>query len=203
MIIFLILRLIVMTPFPKIPDEKDFPNDNPSSTDEFSHPTFHMNHEYNASGDDETNSSSDDDHQTNDEQSNGYHPLSQDLNVSVTQRHEQDIGVRNDDDDDDRFYRFVVHRIQTSIEERTANASQNLNETNHSIDSVWTNHPTTENFTFDESKAEYIKTRMLAIQLPESSIPNWAQTCSEQEWQEKLRQKMLSQQTTLFFDRSS
>lgn len=184
-----------MAPSPKIPDEKNLPADqNASAADEFSHPSFHLDHEYLASTDDGSTCSSDEDdnQQSTTEHSNGYCLLAQDSNRTSVERHPQTENEQ--DESDDPFRRFVIHRIRTSIDESRAHSSF----TSDSIESVWSSDFSSESLPVDDKKADYIKSFMSSIKLPESSVPGWARSCSEQEWQEKLRQRILCQQTTFF-----
>ena len=186
-----------MVPSPKIPNDKNQSDTNHSSTDEFSHPSIHLHQEYNASADDDLTTSSDEDHPSTDEISNGYHRLPQETNSSSGQNFDQ-IAEQNGGDEEEKFRRFVLQRIQTSIDEMNNDSS--LNSDSHLVESVWSTNLTSETLPVDDVKAEYIKSFMSSITLPESSIPHWARTCSEDEWKEKLRQRMICQQTTFFLD---
>lgn len=187
-----------MTPSPKIPNEKNLPGDNSSSTDEFSHPSFHLHHESVASTDESNSSDSDSDDQNPStiDSSHGYYLLPQESNAAhipradPSQSNEQ---TPTEDNNDDEFYRFVRHRLDSTVDELRHYSS--LNSAAHPIESVWSG----ESLLVDDKKADYIKAFMSAIKLPESSIPLWAQSCSEQEWHDKLRQRMIYQQTTFFF----
>ena len=187
-----------MAPVPKIPDEKNLPADqHASATDEFSHPAFHLDHEYLASTDDGSTCSSDEDDQqqqqhSSADHSNGYCLLAQDSNRSSAERHQQTENEQ--DENDDPFRRFVIHRIRTSIDEIRTHSSFTCDST----ESVWSSDFSSESLPVDDKKADYIKSLMLSIKLPESSVPGWARSFSEQEWQEKLRQRILCQQTTFF-----
>jgi len=183
-----------MSPSPKTPDEKELPNDENSSNDDLSHPEFHNQHEHIASTDESTANSDDENGNTNHqyENINGYCLLPQESDVN--QQEEQ----YDSDNEDDEFLRFAKLRAELSINENKN--SQLINPSITTIDSVWSTKLESESFPVDDDKANYIKIRMSEIKLPESSIPIWAQYCSEQDWQEKLREKISCRQTTLFFN---
>lgn len=181
-----------MSPSPKTPDEKKLPDDENSANEELSHPQFHLQHEYVASTDESTANSDDENINTNHqyENANGYCLLPQESDMNQQDK-EYDT-----DNEEDEFLRFATLRAESSIEENKN--SQSLNPPIHTIDSVWSTKLESESFPVDDDKANYIKTRMSEIKLPESSIPTWAQYCSEQDWQEKLREKIVCRQTTFF-----
>ena len=173
-----------MSPSPKGPEEKKLPDKENSSNDDLSHPEFHVDNEHNASTDESANNSDDDD---NSNYQNGYCLLPQDSQINQQQQQHEN------EDEDDEFLRFATLRVQSSMDE---NKNSHLN--NSSNDFIWSSKLESESFPVDDDKANYIKTRMLDIKLPESSIPIWAQYCSEEVWQEKLREKIICRQTTFF-----
>lgn len=176
-----------MTPSPKLPNEKNLREDPSSSSDDFSHPSFHHHHESIATTDESTSSS--------DEENpiNGYSLLPQESNSSFLQRSDP-IEQKKNENIDEQFDRFVRHRLESSSTEDIS-PSSTFNSSNCSIESIWSS----ETFLLDDKKADYIKTFMSTIKLPESSVPLWAQTSSEQDWNEKLRQRFFSHPTTFFF----
>ena len=175
-----------MSPSPKFPREKTHIDDNHSSNDDLSHPSFHIEHEYIASTDESTTNSDDDNDNRNqlNENLNGYCLLSQESNPNQQQ---------NIDNDDDEFLRFATLRIQSSM-----NENQITNPTISTNEFIWSTKLQCESFQFDDDKANYIKNLMSKVKLPESSIPIWAQYYSEQVWQEKLRERITCRQTTFF-----
>jgi hypothetical protein len=174
-----------MSPSPKLPEEKKLPDNENSSNDDLSHPEFHNQNEYNASTDESTHNSDDE----NSNNQNGYCLLPQESDVNQQQKQYDS----EKEDDDDEFLRFATLRVQSSIDE---NKNSHLN--NSSNEFIWSSKLESETFPVDDDKANYIKTRMSEIKLPESSIPIWAKYYSEEVWQEKLREKIISRQTTFF-----
>jgi hypothetical protein len=181
-----------MSPSPKTPDEKKLPDDENSSNDDLSHPQIHVQHEYIATTDESTQNSDDENNNTNPqyEDFNGYCLLPQESDIN---QHDND-----NDDDDEEFLRFATLRAELTVDENKN--SQSINSPIHIIDSIWSTKLESESFPVDDDKANYIKTRMSEIKLPESCIPTWAQYCSEQDWQEKLRERITCRQTTFFLD---
>jgi hypothetical protein len=179
-----------MPPSPKTPDEKKLPNDDSSSNEELSHPQFHMQDEYIASTDESTANSDEDNNNNHNyqyENLNGYCLLPQESDMNQQQNQSEN--------EDDEFLRFATLRVQTSIDEDKTNPS-----VNSPIESVWSTKFETESFPVDDDKANYIKNLMSSIKLPESSVPIWAQYCSEQDWQEKLRERITYLETTIFLN---
>ena len=176
-----------MSPSPKIPDENKLPNEETSSSnDELSHPPSHLNNEYVASTD-ESNSED----ETN--PTNGYCLLPQDTDANQPDK------PYDTEDEEEEFRRFATLRAISTIDDEKAPPINN----NSSLpigESIWSTKVESESFPVDDDKANYIKTRMLDIQLPQSSIPVWAQYCSENDWQEKLRERIICRQTTFFSD---
>jgi hypothetical protein len=181
-----------MSPSPKTPDEKKLPEDETSSNDELAHPPFHVQNEYIASTDESTTNSDDENNNNNNnsnqqyENFNGYCLLPQD----------SDFNHQENEDEDEEFLRFATLRAESSIEENKPSSS--TNPPIHPIESIWSTTLESESFPVDDDKANYIKNLMSKIELPQSSIPTWAQYCSEQDWQEKLRERITCRQTTFF-----
>ena len=174
-----------MSPSPKTPDEKKLPEDETSSTDELAHPPFHVQNEHIASTDESTPNSDDENINNN---PNGYCLLPQESDLNQQES--------EDEDDEEEFLRFATLRAESSIEE--AKPSSLINSPPHSIEPIWSTKLESESFPVDDDKANYIKNLMSKIELPQSSIPTWAQYCTEQDWQEKLRERITCRQTTFF-----
>jgi hypothetical protein len=183
-----------MSPSPKTPEEKKLPDDENPSNDELSHPQFHLQNEYIASTDESTANSDDENNHTNHqyENFNGYCLLPQESDTNQQQQQQQ----YDNENEDDEFLRFATLRAESSIDENKN--SQLINPPTHPIESVWSTKLESDSFPVDDDKANYIKNLMSEIKLPESSIPIWAQYCSEQDWQEKLRERITCRQTTFF-----
>jgi hypothetical protein len=178
-----------MSPSPKTPEEKKLPDDENPSNEELSHPDFHIQHEYTATTD-ESPTNSDDENQNNQyENPNGYCLLPQESDVN------QEQTQYDSEDEDDEFLRFAKLRVQSSIDE-----NKNSHVINSPTDFNWSSKLANESFPVDDDKANYIKTRMSEIKLPESCIPIWAQYCTEEVWQEKLREQIICRQTTFFLN---
>lgn len=176
-----------MSPSPKTPEEKkQQPDDEEnSSTNEFSHPQFHLQHEYVASTDDSLPNSEDDEH--------ANHP-NEDLNGYCLLPQESDLNQQEDSDNEyEEFRRFAALRAFSTRDENLP-----VNSANNPTDSIWSTKIESESFPVDDEKADYIKNLMSKIELPPSSIPPWAQLCSEEDWQEKLRERITCRQTTFF-----
>lgn len=173
-----------MSPSPKTPDEKKLPEDETSSNDELAHPPFHVQNEYIASTDESTPNSDDENNNSN---HHGYCLLPQD----------SDLNHQEDENEDEEFIRFATLRAESSIDENKPSSSS-INSSIHPIESIWSTKLENESFPVDDDKANYIKNLMSKIELPQSSIPTWAQYCSEQDWQEKLRERITCRQTTFF-----
>ncbi|CAF0897601.1 unnamed protein product [Rotaria sp. Silwood1] len=173
----------MMSPSPKSPEEKKLPNDENSSNDELSHPPNHTQHEYIAS--DESATNSDDDNNTNNqyENFNGYCLLPQESDINNQQQQKYD----DSENEDEEFLRFATLRSQSSMDENKNFPT--INSTTFTNESIWTTKLESESFPVDDDTANYIKNLMSSIKLPESSIPIWAQYCTEQDWQEKLQQQ--------------
>ncbi|UJR28804.1 hypothetical protein I4U23_010029 [Adineta vaga] len=174
-----------MSPSPKSPEEKKQPDEENPSNDELPHPPFHMHHEHIASTDESAANSDNDEHTPNQhmENTNGYCLLPQEI----------DMNQQEDENEDDEFRRFATLRVLSSTDEVRPTST-----TNPPIESIWSAKLESESFPVDDDKANYIKQLMSSIKLPESSIPMWAQYCSEQDWQAKLREKIMCRQTTFF-----
>jgi hypothetical protein len=177
-----------MSPSPKTPEENKLPDDENASNEELSHPQFHTHHEYIASTDESAENSDDDNTNPQIENSNGYCLLPQESNINQQQD--------DNDDEDEEFLRFATLRVQSSADENQN--SQIKDSRGYSNESVWVTKLDNEPFPVDDEKVNYIKKLMSSVQLPESSIPTWAQCCSEQDWQDKLREKITCRQTTFF-----
>ncbi|CAF3528592.1 unnamed protein product [Rotaria sp. Silwood1] len=184
----------MMSPSPKSPEEKKLPNDENSSNDELSHPPNHTQHEYIAS--DESATNSDDDNNTNNqyENFNGYCLLPQESDINNQQQQKYD----DSENEDEEFLRFATLRSQSSMDENKNFPT--INSTTFTNESIWTTKLESESFPVDDDTANYIKNLMSSIKLPESSIPIWAQYCTEQDWQEKLRERITCRQTTFFLN---
>jgi hypothetical protein len=180
-----------MSPSPKTPDEKKLPDDETASNEELSHPQFHMQNEYIASTDESTTNSDEENNTTNHqyENFNGYCLLPQESDLNPQQNQ------FDSDDEDDEFLRFAKLRAESSVPENPI-----INPPVPAIESIWSSKLECESFPVDDDKANYIKNLMSEIKLPESSVPIWAQYCSEQDWQEKLRERITCRQTTFFLD---
>lgn len=180
-----------MSPSPKTPEEnKQKPEDDPTSTNELSHPTFHLQHEYIASTDDSLPNSDDDNpNNANEPQGdlNGYCLLPQESDLN------QQDETYDSDNEDQEFLRFATLRAFSSREENLP-----VNSSTDPTESIWSTKLESESFPVDDEKANYIKNLMSKIELPPSSIPTWAQLCSEEHWQEKLRERITCRQTTFF-----
>ena len=179
-----------MSPSPKTPDEKKLPEDETSSNDELAHPTFHVQNEYVATTDESTPNSDEENHPNNNSNPHGYCLLPQESELN----HQADED--EDEDDDEEFLRFATLRAESSIDENRPTSSNN--PPIHPIESIWSTRLESESFPVDDDKANYIKNLMSKVVLPQSSIPTWAQFCSEQDWQEKLRERITCRQTTFF-----
>lgn len=180
-----------MSPSPKTPEEKkQQPEEENSSTNEFSHPTFHLQHEYVASTDDSL-PNSDDENATN------VNDQSEDLNGYCLLPQESDLNQQDDtcesDNEDQEFIRFATLRAFSSRDDNLP-----VNSSIDPVESIWSTKLESESFPVDDEKANYIKNLMSKIELPPSSIPMWAQMCSEEDWQEKLRERITCRQTTFF-----
>ena len=101
----------------------------------------------------------------------------------------EDENENENENEDEEFLRFATARSLTSSEEKKA--------TNPS-ESIWKCSLQSETFPVDDEKAETIKRLMSKIELPRSSFPAWAQTCSEDEWKAKLGEQIACRQTTFF-----
>ena len=180
-----------MSPVPKIPSEHNSSDADYAATDEFSHPEFHGEHEHDASTDESASHSDDESyHYQTQEASNGYCLLPQESDMSHSQEN------RRGQNDEDEFLRFAMQRVQTSLNDNRTSSSGDTST--HAIDSVWSSQVQSESFPFDDDKANYIKDCMASIKLPESSVPSWARLCSDDDWQEKLRERIACRQTTFF-----
>ena len=181
-----------MSPSPKSPDEKKLPEDENASSDELPHPQFHMHHEHIASADESAENSDDDNTNHQLEYSNGYCLLPQESDINQQQQQYES------ENEDEEFLRFATLRVQSSADDNRN--PQTNNPTAHTIESIWSSKLESESFPVDDDKANYIKNLMSSIQLPESSVPVWAQYYSEQDWQDKLREKIACRQTTFFLN---
>lgn len=181
-----------MSPSPKSPEEKKPSNDDTSSNDELSHPQVHAEHEHIASTDESTVNSDDDNTNPSHDNLTGYCLLPQESEISHQQKD------YDSDNEDEEFLRFATLRSQSSSDEHKQ--SQAINSNIFTNESIWSTKLESESFPVDDDKANYIKNLMSSIKLPESSIPIWAQYCSEQDWQEKLRERISCRQTTFFID---
>ncbi|CAF4407325.1 unnamed protein product [Rotaria socialis] len=199
-------KIHMMSPSPKSPEEKKTPDDENLSNDELSHPPIHTHHDYIASTD-ESPTNSDDEHNNNNninqqyENLNGYCLLPQESDMNQQQNDEDSEngnGNEDDEDDDDEFLRFATLRVHSSIDENKG--SQTMNSALCTNEAVWSTKLESESFPVDDDKANYIKNLMSSVKLPESSIPMWAQFCTEQDWQEKLRERIACRQTTFFLN---
>ena len=94
-----------------------------------------------------------------------------------------------DEDEEEEFLRFATARSFTPTEEKKATEPS---------ESIWKCSLQSETFPVDDAKAETIKRLMSNIELPRSSFPAWAQTCSEDEWKAKLGEQIACRQTTFF-----
>ncbi|CAF0796080.1 unnamed protein product [Rotaria sordida] len=188
----------MMSPSPKSPEEKKLPANENSSNDELSHPQNHTQHEYIAS-DESTTNSDDDNNNTNNqyEHFNGYCLLPQESDINQQQQQQQQK-YDDSEDEDEEFLRFATLRLQSSIDENKN--FQTINSTIYTNESIWSTKLESEPFPVDDDKANYIKNLMSSIKLPESSIPVWAQYYTEQDWQEKLRERIICRQTTFFLN---
>lgn len=131
-----------------------------------------------------SNHSGDDDEVHNDNNNAGYCLLSDNPDIF----HDDD-----DENPDDAFLRFATQRVVSS--------SDNEVKSHLSItpsNSIWSTKLESESFLVDDDKANHIKTLMASIQLPQSSVPQWAQYCSEKDWQEKLRERIACRQMNFF-----
>lgn len=138
----------------------------------------------------------------NNNNANNMNPQYENLNGYCLLPQESDINQQQNNDDsendDDEFLRFATLRLQSSIDENRIVPTNNiLGSTNESI---WTTKLESESFPVDDDKANYIKKLMSSVKLPESSVPPWAQYCTEQDWQEKLRERIACRQTTFFLN---
>ncbi len=186
-----------MSPSPKTPEEKKLPDDENSSNEELSHPPFHIQNEHIASTDESAANSEDEnppvDHQY--QNFNGYCLLPQESGVTKPETQDES------EDEDEEFRRFVTLRVESTLDEQKI--PQSATAPSHPIESIWSTKLESEPFPVDDEKANYIKTRMSQIQLPESSIPIWAQICSEADWQDKLRERITCRQTTFFLNETN
>ena len=166
-----------MSPTPNSPGEKKLPDDPTSSDDELDQPEFHHVNEHGASAEGSNVSSADDeDDSPQYGTSNGYCLLPQDAYAA------------EETNSDDEFQRFATLRLFASTDAAPVKA----------VDASWTSKVESEPFPVDDEKANYIKTLMSSVQLPAASVPEWAQHCSESDWQEKLRERIACRQRTFF-----
>ena len=180
-----------MSPLPKIPSEHNSSDADYAATDEFSHPEFHSEQEHDASTDESANNSDDESyHAQTQEDANGYCLLPQESDMSHPQENHRS------QNDEDEFLRFAMQRVQTPLNENRTSFSSDTSA--YAIESVWSSQVQSESFPFDDDKANYIKDCMASVKLPESSVPPWAQSSSDSDWQEKLRERIACRQTTFF-----
>ena len=171
-------------------ERNDKPDADQSSDEELSHPDVHNAHPTTSLPDHPSDSfdEQDDDghhHYQPYATTDGYSLLPQDSNLP---EHDEI------DDDDQEFHRFATLRVLSSTDEAKTDTSIDP------IESAWTTKLESDPFSVDDDKAAYIKSRMSSIKLPESSVPDWTEHCSEQDWQNKLRERIACRQTTFFSD---
>ena len=178
-----------MSPSPKSPQEKKLPGEDDAATEELPHPPTHDHHEHVASTDGSAANSDNDEQSFNQSMANvnGYCLLPQDSEMN------QGESLFDDGNEDEEFLRFATLRVLSSTDEIRPRQT-----VNPPVESVWSTKLESESFPVDDDKANYIKSLMSSIQLPASSIPVWAQYCSEQDWQAKLHEKIMCRQTTFF-----
>lgn len=167
-----------MSPTPNSPEEKKLPDD------ELSHPEFDTENEQVASaeGSNAGSDNDDDDDEAGSQQygtNDGYCLLPQDSNAVET-------------NSDDEFDRFATLRLLSSTDEAQGTTPVKP------VESPWTSKVESEPFPVDDEKANYIKTLMSSVELPAGNVPDWAEHCSESDWQEKLRERIACRQRTFF-----
>jgi hypothetical protein len=131
---------------------------------------------------------------SDDENTDGYCLIPQDPDNNQDDEEDEDEEINEDDE----FLRFATLRVLSSTDDDDNKNNPPIDLIPYPTESIWTPKLESESFPVDDDKANYIKTLMSSIELPESSVPVWAHHCPEEDWKEKLREQITCRQTTFF-----
>lgn len=188
-----------MAPVPQPEDERDRPGQHPdeSEMDNFDYPDVVINADSSGSEDEDVN---------DDTAYMGYQSLSQNMQDSDSEVDEQeqedehfenapDVEMQAENVPEVHVPEGLLHQMRHCNPSNQPSYMQAPDLPRPSKQELLWNQPASSNLALDGGQMEKIKSVMAGIQLPASSIPDWAKSLSDDQWKSQVVSRLVTKET--------